>query len=240
MNIAVIFAGGVGVRMNSKSIPKQFLEVYGKPIIIYTLELFDNNIEIDGIVIACHKEWIDYLKKLIYKYRIKKILDITEGGTTGQLSIYNGLKSAKKYCNSIETIVLIHDGVRPLINNKVIHDNIESVKKYGTAITTSNATETFAIIDKNNNILEIKDRNISKIAKAPQSFWLNDILEVHENALIDGITNSIDSCTLMYNYGKSLNAVEGPYTNIKVTTQEDYYMFRSIQEAKENLQLNIN
>ena len=105
MNIAVIFAGGVGSRMHSKDRPKQFLEMYNKPIIIHTLEHFENHSMIDAIVVVCIKEWIPYLNKLLYKFRIEKVKSVVPGGTTGQLSIYNGLKSAKqiaknekKYC----------------------------------------------------------------------------------------------------------------------------------------------
>lgn len=260
MNIAVIFAGGVGNRMNAKSLPKQFLEVHGKPIIIYTLELFDEHPEIDGIVIACHPEWIDYLKNKIYKYRIEKVWGITVGGETGQLSIYNGLclaacETSKRLGNELsfvpgklnenlservsdDTVVLIHDGVRPLINADIISRNIQSVQEYGSAITSTKAIETFAITDSTLSVNKIMDRSVSLIAKAPQSFYLKDILSVHERALAEGIDNSIDSCTLMHHYRQPLRVVEGPYTNIKITTQEDFYMFRALKEAEENKQLN--
>ena len=142
MNIAVIFAGGVGSRMHSKAKPKQFLEIYNKPIIIYTLELFDKHPMIDAIVVVCIENWIPYLQNLLYKYRIEKVVQIVAGGKTGQLSIYNGLMAAKEIANNEEAIVLIHDGVRPLINEKVITDNIKSVKEFGSAITTAVVKET--------------------------------------------------------------------------------------------------
>ena len=117
MNIAVIFAGGVGSRMHSKDRPKQFLEMYNKPI--HTLEYFENHSMIDAIVVVCIKDWIPYLNKLLYKFRIEKVKSVVPGGETGQLSIYNGLKSAKQIAKDEKSIVLIHDGVRPLINEKV-------------------------------------------------------------------------------------------------------------------------
>lgn len=129
MNIAVIFAGGVGKRMHSKECPKQFLKIYNKPIIIHTLEYFEKHPLIDAIVISCVEEWMPYLEELIYKYRIEKVKKVVVGGETGQLSIYNGLKAAEDVANGEKAIVLIHDGVRPLINAKLITDNIESVKK---------------------------------------------------------------------------------------------------------------
>ena len=142
MNIAVIFAGGVGSRMHSKERPKQFLEMYNKPIIIHTLEHFQNHSMIDAIIVVCIESWIPYLNDLLYKFRIEKVKKVVAGGKTGQLSIYNGLKAAKEVACTEKAIVLIHDGVRPLITEKLITDNIEAVLKYGSAITTAKVKET--------------------------------------------------------------------------------------------------
>ena len=232
MNIAVIFAGGIGTRMNLKVKPKQFLELHGKAIIIHTIELFDNHPEIDGIVVSCVEDWIDYLKKLLKKFNVKKVVDIVPGGETGQMSIYNGLEAAEKHF-PVDSVVLIHDGVRPLINKQIISDNIRQVKKCGSAITTVPTTETFVVIDKNYSVIEIPPRSLSKLAKAPQSFILSEILSVHRQAQKDNIFNSIDSCTLMKKYKKPLTLVEGPIENIKITTPVDYYIFKAIYEAKE-------
>ena len=238
MNIAVIFAGGVGKRMHSKERPKQFLDIYNKPIIIHTLEHFERNEEIDGIVVVCVEGWIDYLKDLIYKFRIEKVKTIVPGGATGQLSIYNGLCAAKEISKDEKSIVLIHDGVRPLINTKLISDNIASVKKNGSAITTSKVTETILVVDENNGHIDyVPDRENSRLAKAPQSFWLDDILSVHKQALSKGIDNSIDSCTLMQRFHYQLTLIDGPSENIKITTPDDFYKMRAILEAKENAQI---
>lgn len=153
MNIAVIFAGGVGSRMHSKDRPKQFLEMYNKPIIIHTLEYFENHSMIDAIVVVCIKDWIPYLNKLLYKFRIEKVKSVVPGGETGQLSIYNGLKSAKQIAKDEKSIVLIHDGVRPLINEKVISDNIQSVIKYGSAITTAKVKETILVVNEGTSVI---------------------------------------------------------------------------------------
>ena len=238
MNIAVIFAGGVGSRMNSKERPKQFLEMYNKPIIIHTLEHFENCNDIDAISLVCVETWIPYMKELLYKFRIEKVKKIVPGGSTGQLSIYNGLKAAEEIAGDEEAIVLIHDGVRPLINEKVIKNNIKSVKKYGTAITTSVVKETILVVNENNqNIDYVPNREKSRVAKAPQSFWLGDILGMHNKALSEGKINFIDSCTIAQYYGKSLFLVDGPYENIKITTPDDFYTMRAILEAKENAQI---
>lgn len=238
MNIAVVFAGGVGHRMNSKDKPKQFLEMHNKPIIIHTLEHFDNNANIDAIVISCVSEWMDYLNELINKFNIKKVKKIVPGGKTGQLSIYNGLKAAQEIASNDKDIVLIHDGVRPFINDKLIDDNINAVKEYGSAITTSPVTETILVVKEDTSeISYVPSRKDSRVAKAPQSFYLSDILSLHEKALKDGIENSIDSCTLAQKFGVKLFLVDGPDENIKITTPRDFYIMRAMLDAKENAQI---
>lgn len=238
MNIAVIFAGGVGSRMHSKERPKQFLEMYNKPIIIHTIEHFENHPMIDAIVVVCVEDWIDYCKSLLYKFRIEKVKAVVPGGVTGQLSIYNGLKAAEKISGDEKSIVLIHDGVRPLINDKIIADNINSVKENGSAITTAVVKETILVVNDGTSTIDyVPSRKNSRVARAPQSFWLKDILAAHEKALSEGITDCIDSCTMMQHYGFNLFLVDGPGENIKITTPEDFYTMRAILEAKENAQI---
>lgn len=237
MNIAVIFAGGVGSRMNSKDKPKQFLSVYGKPIIIHTLEIFENHPEIDAIVISCIESWIDHLEALISHYDIKKVRKIVLGGATGQLSIYNGLCAANEVAQGEKAIVLIHDGVRPLINAKVISDNISSVMEHGSAITCVKVKETVLVVSPNGSIDYVPERESSRLARAPQSFWLSDILDIHQSALSEDRTDFIDSCTMMQYYGRELFLVDGPQENIKITTPDDFYSMRAILEAKENAQI---
>lgn len=237
MNIGVIFAGGVGSRMHSKDQPKQFLEIYNKPIIIHTLEHFENNSQIDAVVIACKEEWITYLEKLLYKFRIEKVKKIVPGGETGQLSIYNGLKAAKEIARDEKSIVLIHDGVRPLISPELLTQNIECVKEHDSSITAGIVKETIVVVDDNGLVNQVPSRAKSRVAKAPQSFWLDDILQAHELALSEGENNIIDSCTLMQKYGYTLYTIDGPYENIKITTPDDFYTMRAILEAKENAQI---
>lgn len=237
MNIAVIFAGGSGKRMHTKDKPKQFLLVHGKPIIVHTIEHFQYHKEIDGIIVACIDSGIPYMEEMKYRYRLDKIGKIVSGGTSGQMSIYNGLKAAAEVYGTVNNIVLIHDGVRPLINDKLITDNIESVKEYGSAITVTKAKETVILVDNDGHVCDVPSRSHSRNAQAPQSFWLEDILNVEEQAISDGITNAIDSCSLMRQYGHELNIVEGPYENIKITTPEDFYIFRALYDERENKQL---
>lgn len=236
MNIALIFAGGTGQRMNSKTKPKQFLELHGKPIIIYTLENFEQHPDIDGIVVVCLSGWIDYLKKLLDKFSITKVTHIVEGGRSGQGSIFNGLKTIHKNYPE-DSVVLIHDGVRPLINEQLITDNIECVRKNGSAISVSPAIETITVKSENNKVGEIIERGRCELAKAPQSFFLKDIYAAHLKAQSDRYTKAIDSATLMRHYGHELYSVESSPENIKITSPSDFYIFRAIVDAKENSQI---
>lgn len=239
MNIALIFAGGTGKRMNSKGTPKQFLEINGVPIIIRTIEHFENHPLIDGICVVCIEPWISHLQKLLKRYDIQKVIDIVPGGQNGQESIYKGLLAIEQHFSCTNNIiVLIHDGVRPLINEELISNNISCVQEHGSAITIVPATETIATIDDCKRITEVTDRAMYYIARAPQSFFLNDILTAHRKALADGISSSmIDSAMLMTHYGYKLYTIEGPQDNIKVTTPSDFYICRALLQAKENLQI---
>lgn len=236
MNLAVIFAGGTGYRMHTKGKPKQFLEYRGKPIIIYTLELFDNHPMIDGIVVTCVRDWIPFLEKMLKKFEINKVCKIVSGGETGQDSIYNGLVAANELSRAENDIVLIHDGVRPLITEETITENIEMVKKEGSCITCVPATETF-IVNLPDGSLEIPTRANSLIARAPQSFYLKDIMEAHKLARSEDRHYFIDSCSMMYHYGHRLGIVIGPMENIKITTPTDYFVFKAMVEVHENQQI---
>lgn len=237
MNIGVVFAGGVGTRMNSKALPKQFLKIYDKPIIIHTIEHFERNNLIDAIVVVCISEWIEYFLELKKRYGLKKVCAVVPGGKTGQESIYFGLVAAKRVAGEEKSVVLIHDGVRPLITSDLITQNILAVKKNGSAITCAVVKETIVEKDKNNQIINVPSRENSRLARAPQSFWLDDILAAHIRAIDEGKTDFIDSCSLMKYYGNKLYVIDGPVENIKITTPDDFYTMRAILEAKENEQI---
>jgi len=236
MNIAVVFAGGTGQRMNTASKPKQFLELHGKPILIYTLELFQNHPMIDGIVLVCLENWIKYCKELLIKFHITKVCDIVPGGVSGQDSIFKGLECASKNFPK-DSIVLIHDGVRPLINEETITNAITVVKKYGNAITVSPAIETVVLKKDDGEVGQILSRQDCEMAKAPQCFILGDIYNAHLRSQSEGKSNFIDSASLMKYYGYKLATIEGPSENIKITTPSDFYIFRAIIDARENLQI---
>ena len=238
MNIAVIFAGGTGQRMNSVSVPKQFLVVHGKPIIVHTIEKFQNCDEIDSIVVVCLEGYINNLYELKEKYNLSKITKVVPGGESGQLSIYNGLVAAKEISKSTKDIVLIHDGVRPIIDDITIKNNIACVKQNGSAITVAKSVETVLVLsdEKINNVV---NRDMCYLGRAPQSFYLNEILENHNKALKQNITNFIDSAMLMKHFGKELFIVNGPVNNIKITTAMDFFMFKAYLDAKESDQIKL-
>lgn len=237
MNYAVIFAGGIGKRMNTKALPKQFLKLYGKEIIIYTLEHFEKHREIDGIAVACVEEWIPYLEELIVKYQFKKVKAVVPGGRTGQDSIFEGIKAVDRLVQGDGHIVLIHDGVRPLINEQTITDCIKSVRENGSAITVAPAVETIIRVDDNQQVREVIERADCLMARAPQCFFLKEILEAHRKAVQENKHDFIDSASIMKYYGHTLSVVDGPVENIKITTPMDFYTFRALFEARESSQL---
>ena len=232
MNTALIFAGGSGTRMNSKSLPKQFLVIYGKPIIIHTLEKFEKCDDIDQIIVVILPGWEKELENLIQRFHIKKVKKIVSGGNSGQESIYNGLKEVK------DGIVIIHDGVRPFINKDIIKQNITYANNYGAAITGLAAKETFAFVE-DGYIKEVLPRVNSYIAKAPQTFKVEIIKLAHEKAIIDNKLDFIDSSMIVKNYFPDIDfkLVECGPENIKITTQEDYYLAKAMFSIVEDEQL---
>ena len=231
-NIALIFAGGTGRRMNTRSKPKQFLELHGKPILVYTLEAFSEHEDIDGIILVVLSDWIDYCRQILAKYNIKKVCDVIAGGVTAFESQYLGLSRAAELFPE-GSVVLIHDGVRPLIDPETISKNIETVKEKGTAITVTPAIETVVVKTENNEIGQIIERSKCELARAPQSFVLKDIMSAHRQARADGL-EFIDSASLMQHYGHRLFSVQGHPENIKITTPNDYYTFRALVDARES------
>ena len=236
MNIAIIFAGGTGQRMNSRTRPKQFLELHGKPIIIYTLEHFEQHEQIDEIIVVCVAGWIDYCRELLKKYQITKVKAVIPGGETGMLSRFEGVKKAAELYPE-DTICLMHDGVRPLIDHDLISRNIASVEKYGSGVTVAPAVETIAVKNRDNKVGKIIDRSLCQMAKAPQSFRLGELLKAHQEAVDAGETDCIDTAYLMQQSGHDVYTVEGSAENIKITTPTDFYTFRALMDIRENSQI---
>ena len=231
MVYAVIFAGGVGSRMEIESMPKQFIPIHGKPLLIHTLEKFQHHEAVDGIVIACIESWTERLWTMLRGYGINKVMDIVPGGGTGHDSIWQGLKRLRQDASD-EDIVLIHDGVRPLINGELINRNIQSVREHGSAITSESVRESVVESADGNQIDHVPPREHIYIAKAPQSFYFGEIYSIYQQAQAEG-RKSIDSAHLCNMYGFSLHLVKSPRHNMKITDPMDYYMCCAIFDARE-------
>lgn len=230
MNRVLIFAGGKGTRMKSdNNIPKQFLKIKDKYIIIHTLEKFQRCDDIDDIVVVCLQGWIDELERAVKEDNLTKVSKIIPGGLTGFDSRLNGLEYMSQSKTFDEDIVLIHDGVRPFVPADIISENIACAKKYGNAITVAPLTETLIYTATNPD--SIFQRSSCFLARAPQTFFAKDIYEKYIRALNENKTELIDSATIADYYGEKLNYVVGPEENIKITTPLDYYIAKGIIES---------
>ncbi|MDO5778892.1 MAG: 2-C-methyl-D-erythritol 4-phosphate cytidylyltransferase [Clostridium sp.] len=213
---AIILAGGKGKRMNS-SISKQFIEIKGKPIIYYTIKKFNENKKVDNIVVVLSQEEIEYFKEnILNKYKLK-VDKIVIGGAERQDSVYNGLKSLE---NSGTDIVLIHDGARPFISDRIIDDGIEYATIYGACAPGVMPKDTIKIKGKSNFSIDTPNRETLVAIQTPQIFKFREILECHKKVKIDKVVVT-DDTMVVERYGNKVYLYDGEYTNIKVTTPED-------------------
>lgn len=233
MNRVLIFAGGKGTRMKSENnVPKQFLKIQGKYIIIHTLEKFERCPDIDDIIIVCLHGWISELEKSVKEFNIKKVSKIIPGGLTGFDSRMKGLEALADSKTYDEDIVLIHDGVRPFIPSDIITENINCAKRSGNAITVAPLNETLIYTGVTPD--SMLKRSNCFLARAPQTFYVKKIHELYQRALEEDKTDLVDSATIAYHYGETLNYVVGPEENIKITTPLDYYMATAIIQSSDN------
>lgn len=230
MTIALIIAGGVGNRMG-QDIPKQFLTVNEKPVIIYTLEAFQSHPQIDYIAIVCLQGWETVLQSYANQFNITKLKYIVQGGDCGQASIRNGVFELEKHFDKND-IVLIHDAIRPLVSHEIISDCIEKTKKFGNAITCIPCAEAMLQTEDSKVSCGSYPRDRLKRTQTPQGFKIGDICELHRQALKAGITNSVASCTLMIEMGKQVYFSTGSEKNIKLTTVEDIDIFKALLASK--------
>lgn len=232
-NIALIIAGGVGARMG-QDIPKQFINVHDKPVIVYTMEAFQNHPNIDAIEVVCIDGWHDVLRAYAKRFGIAKLESIVSGGRNGQDSIRNGLFDiAERYKND-KDVVLIHDAIRPMISADVITDSIRVCRKYGNAIAVIPCTAAMLKTYDSLSTTEQVPRDNLKITQTPQTFYLKDICEAHREALGKGITNSVASCTMYIELGRRLYMSHGSEKNLKLTTSEDIEIFKALLLAKKD------
>ena len=227
MVTAMLFAGGVGTRMKSSDMPKQFLVVGGKPIIIRTMEHFANHPEVDDIVVACKADWIDYLNELIEKFKIQKVRSVVPGGETGYESIHNGVVETAKVATAPDDIILICDGVRPMLSEKLISDCIRIARECGTAVPVTPSIDSLLYSDDGEKCMKSYKRSSMYITQAPQGYTMEKILWAHSEAEKRGITNPVSSSELFIELGEEVRLYIGERNNIKVTTPEDLERLRA-------------
>ncbi len=228
MNVALIIAGGTGSRMK-QVIPKQFLNVFDKPIIVYTLEAFQSNPLIDAIELVCLEGWTDVAKAYASQFNITKLKWITLGGTTGQESIKAGLDNLKNEIDD-DDIVIIHDGIRPLIEQDVISDVINKCVEFGNAVTSTPCNDQIFVSDDSITTTKYIPRDTLVKVTTPQAYKYGKIFEIYEKAFKEnkGIGKSTYANTLMVEYGEILHLSLGSEKNIKLTTPEDIEIFKSL------------
>lgn len=232
MNIAILTAGGVGSRTH-QDLPKQFITVDNKPIIIYTLEAFQQHPNIDEIYVACLEGWDAVLNAYAKQFNITKLKRIVIGGSTGQASIYNAMQAVNEEHNDTsEVVVLIHDGNRPMVSQDVITDNIVKQKIHGSAVTVIPTTEV-VFVSKDGEISnqELKREELWR-TQTPHAYKFDELWSVHCQAIEDGVTNTAASCSLMQRYGYMTYFSKGSEKNIKITTAEDIEIFKALLNAR--------
>ena len=228
--VALIIAGGTGARMH-QDIPKQFLTVNEKPVIVYTLEAFQNHPEIDSIAVVCVQGWEQMVTAYAKQFNIDKLEHIVCGGENGQGSIRNGVYELEKFFDR-DDIVLIHDAIRPMVSAEIISDCIMKTKQFGNAITAIPCAEAMLTTSDGVESQESYPRDNLKRTQTPQGFKIGDICDAHRQALEKGITASVASCTLMIELGRKVYFSQGSEKNIKLTTVDDIDIFKALLASK--------
>lgn len=234
MNIAVIIASGTGQRIGN-SIPKQFIHVNNKPIIIYTLEAFEKHPNIDAIEVVCLDGWHEILKAYAKQYKITKLKWIISGGRTGQESIRNGVFNLEKICSE-DDMIIIHDGIRPLVDENVLSDVIVKCNQYGNGVTSLPYNEQIFIKEDENVTREYIPREQLKRVQTPQAYKFGKLLWAYKKAFEEniGISGSSYTNTMMVDLGEKLYFAIGSEKNIKLTTKEDLEIFEGLLKLKGN------
>jgi 2-C-methyl-D-erythritol 4-phosphate cytidylyltransferase len=232
MNIALLIAGGSGQRMN-QDIPKQFINVNDRPVIVYTLEAFQKHPNIDAIAVICVEGWQEILKAYSKQFNITKLKWVTIGGGNGQESIRNGIELLKENCAE-DDMVLIHDAIRPMVSQEIISDCISKCKLYGSAITVIPCVEAVLYSENHMDAEQTIDRSTLMRTQTPQAFYLSKLIWAHEEAARRGIANSIATCTLMIELGEKVGFSTGSEKNLKLTTTDDIEIFKALLQSKKD------
>ena len=232
-NYVILLAGGVGKRMGS-DVPKQFLEVNGKPIIVYSIENFQRNPLIEKIVVVCIKDWIEYLKELIEKYALTKVQWITEGGSTGHDSIRNGVFFLKDKIDP-DDYIIVHDAVRPVLPQKAINEVIRVAHEKGNASSSIVCHPPIVYTEDFESGITDIDREHVMLTASPQAFRYSLALKCYEQAEQENFHNSTFTSSLLIHCGERVYFAKGTTSNIKITTKEDIALFTALLSVPEDL-----
>ena len=235
-NIALIIAGGVGARTH-QDIPKQFINVYDKPVIIYTLEGFQKHPMIDEVIVVCIDGWHDVLRAYSKQFGITKLSQIVSGGATGQESIRNGVYALEKHCSD-DDVVIIHDGIRPLVDAAVLTDVILKCREYGNAVTSLPYNEQIFVVseDDETTTTQYIPRETLRRVSTPQAYQFGKLLASYRRAFSEeiGIYGSSYTNTMMVELGERLHFAAGSDKNIKLTTKDDLELFKAYLQREQN------
>lgn len=225
MITAMILAGGVGSRVGADK-PKQFVDILGKPVLAYTIDIFQKHTDVDAIEVVCHTEWMDYLKKMLTKYNFTKVKWIINGGNTFQESVINGINYLKNKVDN-EDYVLIQYGAAPFTSERIVTDVIRVMKEKGSAVTGTPCYQLIGTKDGDESLNWVDRDKYIQIA-CPYGFKYGYLVDVYKRAEEKGLIDTIEPHTtsLMYALGDKLNLAYGDQTNIKITTKEDLDMFK--------------
>lgn len=226
MNIAIILAGGIGLRMKS-DIPKQYILVKNKPIIVYSLEIFERHKDIDKIIIVVNEKWKSYVEECVDKYKISKVCGYALAGQTRQHSIYNGLKYINKNLKDTD-ICIIHDAVRPLVSDEIISEIIIGAIEEDGAMPVISVKDTIYQSIDGKNINNLLKRTELFSGQAPESFKFKKYFEAHNIVSDEEITNMTGSSEIAFRYGMNIRLINGSEANLKITTIEDLKTFETI------------
>ena len=235
MNIALIIAGGSGSRMG-QDIPKQFINVYDKPVLVYTLQGFQRHPQIDAILVVCIDGWHDVVRAYAKQFEVDKLKWVVSGGETGQESIRNGVYALEKICSD-DDVIVIHDGIRPLVDETVLTDVIIKCKQYGNAVTSLPYNEQIFVIDDAVSTVKYIPRETLRRVSTPQAYKYGKLLWAYKKAFAEkiGIYGSSYTNTMMVELGERLYFAAGSDKNIKLTTKDDLELFKAyLKSDKDN------
>lgn len=239
MIFGAILAGGTGSRMGLTNMPKQFLELGDKPIIVHTLQKFLLNLKFDVIYLGVHENWTGYMEDLIERYIVdeenKKRIKVISGGTDRNSTIMNIVEDIEKtYTVTSEDIIVTHDAVRPFITSRILEENIEMSLKYGSCDTVIPAIDTIVVSENNEKIKEIPNRQYMYQGQTPQSFKILELKKLYNELSKEEKEILTDACKIFVIKGKEVHLVRGEISNLKITTQEDYKIAQAMIGVKLN------